>query len=384
MRYWLFDGEDIIGPFTPQEIAARADFSASSLICPEEESQEPEQWQPAFFFKEFHFDQTTGKLTLLADEAIQKPLSAPAEISPTPKTSSVVEVEPEELPTSCTLPVVQGKQSVGFMPTLPEGTGEWAEPWVQDPVWDLETPSDEQKAQTSNDAPVPTAEELAAQSAEDSSPAEPMADVSPEDLLEEDKFFPPELNQIKPQLETNPEIDSFLQDQQPVPNALERQAVRQAWRWGIFVLVAGTALWWGWQHGEIPLSDASETRTQLVHAPVMAQPDLPAADKAPAKPATKPTVDAKEKALSIVKNYQLPENMGTISSYFDKLYQARAAQGYTSSWAVEPLHNNTYIVKYRLSKTRTEPIVYVFQADVSRGELTGALNNVALDLVGKI
>ena len=31
-----------------------------------------------------------------------------------------------------------------------------------------------------------------------------------------------------------------------------------------------------------------------------------------------------------------------------------------------------------------EPIVYVFQADVSKGTLTGALNNVALDLLGKI
>lgn len=31
-----------------------------------------------------------------------------------------------------------------------------------------------------------------------------------------------------------------------------------------------------------------------------------------------------------------------------------------------------------------EPIVYVFQADAASGKLTGALNNIALDLVGKI
>ena len=45
---------------------------------------------------------------------------------------------------------------------------------------------------------------------------------------------------------------------------------------------------------------------------------------------------------------------------------------------------NVYIVKYRLSKTRSEPVVYIFQVDVARNKLTGALNNITLDLVGKI
>ena len=85
-----------------------------------------------------------------------------------------------------------------------------------------------------------------------------------------------------------------------------------------------------------------------------------------------------------MQNYQLSGSRGTIASYFDRLYQTKKAQGYTGSWSAEPLHKSTYIVKYRLTKTRMEPIVYVFQADAASGKLTGALNNIALDLVGKI
>ena len=73
-----------------------------------------------------------------------------------------------------------------------------------------------------------------------------------------------------------------------------------------------------------------------------------------------------------------------MAAYLDHLYRDKLSQGYTGAWSAEPLHKNAYIVKYRLTKTRMEPIVYVFQADVSKGTLTGALNNVALDLLGKI
>ena len=66
------------------------------------------------------------------------------------------------------------------------------------------------------------------------------------------------------------------------------------------------------------------------------------------------------------------------------LYQTQLAQGYTATWGAEPLYKDTYIVKYRLTKTRKEPIIYVFQANVAANKLTGALNNISLDLVGKI
>ena len=85
-----------------------------------------------------------------------------------------------------------------------------------------------------------------------------------------------------------------------------------------------------------------------------------------------------------MQNYQLPGNKGTVAAYLSRLYRSQLSQGYSASWSVEPLHKSTYIVKYRLTKTRMEPVVYIFQADVAAGKLTGALNNITLDLVGKI
>ena len=109
-------------------------------------------------------------------------------------------------------------------------------------------------------------------------------------------------------------------------------------------------------------------------------PDIPV----PPPPQTITEPSQENKALSLVQNYRLPGNKGTIAAYLNQLYRPQLTQGYTASWSVEPLHKSTYIVKYRLTKTRMEPVVYIFQADVEAGKLTGALNNITLDLVGKI
>ena len=65
-------------------------------------------------------------------------------------------------------------------------------------------------------------------------------------------------------------------------------------------------------------------------------------------------------------------------------YSRELANGYGAMWSAEPLHRDVYVVKYRLAKTRKEPIVYIFQVDTAKKKLTGALNNITLDLVGKI
>lgn len=89
-------------------------------------------------------------------------------------------------------------------------------------------------------------------------------------------------------------------------------------------------------------------------------------------------------ALVSVQNYELPNGRGTIKDYLQNYYAPQFNKGYEADWSVSLLHKNTYIVQYRLTKTRTEPIVYVFEADGEKGLLTGALNNITLDLVGKI
>ena len=66
MKYWIFDGSDVVGPLTPKELAARPDFVAVSLICPEYASQKASGWRRASSFSEFHFDESSGKLQLVS------------------------------------------------------------------------------------------------------------------------------------------------------------------------------------------------------------------------------------------------------------------------------------------------------------------------------
>ena len=89
-------------------------------------------------------------------------------------------------------------------------------------------------------------------------------------------------------------------------------------------------------------------------------------------------------AKETVQQYQLSAGRGSISQYFAQHYSDKLASGYMEQWSAERLHNDVYVVKYRLAKTRQEPIVYIFQVDTAKKKLTGALNNITLDLVGKL
>ena len=119
-----------------------------------------------------------------------------------------------------------------------------------------------------------------------------------------------------------------------------------------------------------------DTRAQIV--------DLPDAREAIHAIVPVPAQDPLELAKEIVQSYTLDKNRGTIEEYLNRIYSKQLQSGYAAVWSAEPLHRNSYVVKYRLAKTRKEPIVYVFQVDTAKKKLTGALNNITLDLVGKI
>ncbi len=89
----------------------------------------------------------------------------------------------------------------------------------------------------------------------------------------------------------------------------------------------------------------------------------------------------KQAAIDIVKAHRLSGSNGAVAKYFDSFYKNYVEQGYEASWAAEPLHKDTYIVKYRLVKPRKEPIVYIFEADIKKKTISGALNNAAMDLL---
>lgn len=199
----------------------------------------------------------------------------------------------------------------------------------------------------------------------------------------------PTVNQVRPRLKPTPEIQQFLTDTQNeriAPNRNNKKAMA-----ALAVLVALLAIGILLMFNPMP-PDGQDKDTQNTPVSTELVPEektIPATDDEILPPAPPPAVkpqavSASDRALSAVQNYTLSGGRGTVAAYLDHLYRDKLSQGYTGAWSAEPLHKNAYIVKYRLTKTRMEPIVYVFQADVSKGTLTGALNNVALDLLGKI
>lgn len=155
---------------------------------------------------------------------------------------------------------------------------------------------------------------------------------------------------------------------------------------GLFlgILVLGMGFWLNWNHAEAPEPENAQTAA-ATEAPV-----APAADDTPSARQVIQTVQAQlpqdplELAKYLVQNYTLDKNRGPVEHYLTQRYSRELANGYGAMWSAEPLHRDVYVVKYRLAKTRKEPIVYIFQVDTAKKKLTGALNNITLDLVGKI
>ncbi len=156
---------------------------------------------------------------------------------------------------------------------------------------------------------------------------------------------------------------------------------------GVMVLLAGAYLNWTFDDTSSSQAETEQTTAAAASAseeqPAPAEPVPDARQAIHAQP-LQPVQDPLELAKEIVQNYPLDKNRGTIEEYLNRLYSKQLQSGYAAVWSAEPLHRDSYVVKYRLAKTRKEPIVYIFQVDASKKKLTGALNNITLDLVGKI
>ena len=167
----------------------------------------------------------------------------------------------------------------------------------------------------------------------------------------------------------------------------EKKRSSSKWLWaalGMLLLLTGIALTWHQYKQDLITTKPVELVAQPVtpvEKPVQEEMSTNTPEPLPVAPVAKPTPE--DQAKEIVQQHLLDNNRGTVANYLAKRYAAQLADGYTAMWSAEPLHRNMYVVKYRLAKTRQEPIVYIFQADIVKKKLTGALNNITLDLVGK-
>ena len=498
MKYWFFNGSDVVGPFTPRELAAEKSFNENSLVCPEQFSAEEDHWRPALSFEEFQSllspSQPLQSLTLeqemntllkekspLAFEktntdnsGLQLPkkpakpgpieeyfnhiekedlgdilgIPAPAENSDMDlaqaiqhqlaKTSSTRRTKqeltpadnqtaqqlatPEELPEAAETHHVATATEV-FATRAPVSTA-LAEPEIAPTTSAELTPLPETEfegmptadtapvlspvslanpaAQTA--APVPTEEPATPQAAfREPEPEEivPAPNAKTEELQQEINQAPqqePEAEQpqVPPRSEKveTSSINARLKQTQEMKDFLQKQTARPqtAARWertsliGLIavLVILGTIFTLRQLQARPVTSEDTQAQTPATSTAQELLAEVPPATSAPSAPAPAAPLDARQQALNIVQNHTLPGGRGTLVNYLNTIYQTQLSQGYLGTWDAQPLHKSTYVVKYQLTKTRKEPIIYVFQADVAQGKLTGALNNISLDLVGKI
>jgi len=175
--------------------------------------------------------------------------------------------------------------------------------------------------------------------------------------------------------------EDFLQDR------VVKQKSEGKWKFvfmifGALLLLLGVLLnWLG--GGDSEQTSSQNAAVQEEQQPATLKSSVSARDVIAAMQAQE-TKDPVELAKELVQQYPLGNGQGTIENYLQQRYQKELQSGYAAFWSAEPLHKDVYVVKYRLAKTRKEPIVYIFQVDTAKKKLTGALNNITLDLVGKI
>lgn len=478
MKYWFFDGNDVVGPFAPQELAANKSFGATSLICPEEFSDDGDHWQPAALFAEIKnllsqtesdneentetFEEEMDTLLkqhspLSFDEAptdgpglqIPKKPAKPGPIEdyfnhikeedlgdilgiPDPndnsdmdlahalekqlaKTSSTRRRELQEFSNEADEKTVQRLEATHHvatatevfgtqvqlveksptLPTLPSATMPVlaAEPAAAPAPLEKITPLNVQPA-AEEPKTIPPLQPVF--TPEKSTIQQPTPEEKPVELVTETKepgIIPDpallraeqvEVNSVRAKLKQTQEMKDFLHETQ-----ISHLKTRQHLERKITVALLAALAIIGALLLMLQLSRNSKgysaQPTSKTTAPTHAQELLSEPPAAVTPPPAQPIpVSQEQKALAIVQNYQLSGGRGTLATYLNRIYQTQLAQGYRAAWEAEPLYKNTYVVKYRLTKTRKEPIIYVFQADVAANKLTGALNNISLDLVGKI
>lgn len=358
--------------------------SRLGLTLPEE--PQPEKKPSA----EENKEQTLSKEPVQAEPlpakspAIEPVQEEPAQQAPQQVPPSNVEAEPKESAQS-----VQDKPQEPSLPSLP-----------QVPADDNPAPKalpDEVSPTVQKPAPAqdPVNEILqgAVDVTETPEVKEPIKEVAP--------VVDAQVNRVKPTLKKTAEIDKFLNEKIKEEKSRLPASKKIMWVLGFFIIIlALLGLLWllGQKPSPVPAGQGAPASPAVVKEGSAVEElvpdvdlDVPSAQEVlssavPSEEITaqEPQIPPQEKALQIVKEYELPNANGKIADYFDRIYKTKLAQGYSAVWSATPLHNNVYIVKYRISKTRLEPVVYLFQVDVAKNKLIGALNNITMDLVGKI
>ena len=496
MKYWLFDGSEILGPLSPQELAAQKGFGPESLVCPEPYSDQADQWQVAPHFEELRpllkADENNTSAAALekemhsllgeqaAAEADETPTAREASlrVPATPAKAGPIEeyfntVKGEDLGNILGIPdpnentdadlarVIESELAVSadgkekYEPlraaqeaapepvkpaavSAPDAVKPSAAPAAKEPVVsqnadtpdgvlsiDLDAsaapkkqaPAAQKKQPVKQAKPAaqkPAAKPTAKPAAKPAAKTAAKPAVTKANGVEVEKFDTggvqrEEISAYREELPPAPEPEEEVQTPEAKPHTRSQLLMAVFACVLLFVLVRELTQEGSYMQGLLadchayaqeffarksaPLPDVApeaapeaQPAEELSAEAAVNEADLRSPYAEPdSEDLPEPVLSAAQQtALDAVQNYELSDGRGTVVHYLQTSNAPLFEQGFTADWSVAWLHRNIYIVQYRLTKPRTEPIVYVFQADGEKGKLTGALNNITLDLVGKI
>jgi hypothetical protein len=86
-----------------------------------------------------------------------------------------------------------------------------------------------------------------------------------------------------------------------------------------------------------------------------------------------------QKAIDVVKEYNLSSGRGTISQWF--LNSFSNIRQVKEEWTATLLQDKIFVVQYRLLRQKQEPLVYQFEVDIEKGTIVRGINNNAIDLL---
>lgn len=354
MKFFYFKDSDVLGPLEAEKIAEKDFFSSELLVCPEDKAENQDAWKFAKDYPEFE------SLIPNTQESVSQDLPALEDT----KTDS----DPDfirKMDIGANKPSFEGRDFTTELVNIPQG---------------YTFHVDYKQGKDTEDVPLdnllgekkPSAVEL--KKMQETNHSEPL----PEDPLKSGNNAI--LNDSFLEISNNKIISS---SDGRVKNTKKNDLIFiLSFAVITIVAVAICLAFFNMNQNKAEKDiafkpDLTEEET-LKNLPFVADMDIVQEENVVGQKAlTEQPVSLENQAISIVQNTMLSGKGKTIEVYFKEIY----GDDYQTSWSAKPFTQKTYIVEFFASKVRNEPFVYLFRVDMDKKEITGALNNITLDLL---
>ena len=381
MKFLYLKGMNIFGPFEAEQIAKEESFSGDLLVCPEDNAEQESAWKPASNYEEFknyldrhlfHFEE---KEQIVNENFVN-----------TPKDSDV-----QNKNISQDLPALEDTNTE----TAKNETEDFSFSQVMGELTEKEKDNQEEEVKDHTfyvaNREDNLLEDLPAHSLLNTEEKEDSSDKNSDKKTQQNTDDIQETNNVQ----GNKDLLEISNNK--IISSSDGRVKKRKSNDLLFVLcflvimivaIALCMAFWNMMNENkksgtsLPVSknaeQISETEEESSFVPEIAQQQMNGPEiKTNDTPQQPKTILSEEQVINIVKSTKLKDNKGTIGNYLDEVY----GKDYQSSWSAKPFTDKIYIVEFFASQVRSEPYVYLFRVDMDQKKITGALNNITLDLL---